>query len=98
MRIHGIPYKLGSVLRVKSSPFLYAKIADMYIYKDHKIFITYKVNVQYFNQHMRAIEVEITEEICCLFDDLYCHGVLHLKQLDMYLIEKDNRVNPSFFY
>ena len=32
-------------------------------------------------------------------DNLYCHGVLHLKQqgLDTYLIEKDNRVKPTKF-
>ena len=50
---------------------------------------------------MRAIEVEIIEDVLLfLSDDLYCHGVLHVKQqrLDMYLIEKDNRVKPTFFY
>ena len=82
-------------------PFQYAKIKNFYIYKDYKIFIAQKLNVIGSNAHIRGIQVQLVEGVL-LFrsDDLYCHGVLHLKQqgLDMYLIEKDNRVKPTFFY
>ena len=68
-------------------------------YKDHKIFTAQKLNVIGSNTHIRGIQVEIIEDVL-LFrsNDLYCHGVLHLKQqgLDTYLIEKDNRVKPTF--
>ena len=104
--MHGIHYKSGAVVRVQSYqsetfPFQYAKIKEFYVYKDHKIIFAHKLNIITSNQHMRAIEVEITEEaMLFLSDDLYCHGVLHLKQhrLNMYLVEKDNRVKPTFFY
>ena len=50
MKIHGIYYKSGAVVRVKIKsddqsdpfPFQYAKIKDFYIYQDHKIFSTQK--------------------------------------------------------
>ena len=77
------------------------KIKDFYIYKDHKIFTAQKLNVIGSNTHIRGIQVKFIEDVLLFHsDDLYCHGVLHLKQqgLDMYLIEKDNRVKPTFFY
>ena len=82
-------------------PFQYAKINAFYVYKDHKIITAQKLNVISRHQHMKAIQVEIIEEVLLfLSDDFYCHGVLHLKQhgCNMYLIEKDNRVKPAFFY
>ena len=108
IKIHGIHYKSGAVVRVavqsdqsETFPFQYAKIKDFYIYKDHKIFTAQKLNVIGSNTHIRGIQVELIEDVL-LFrsNDLYCHGVLHLKQqgLDTYLIEKDNRVKPTFFY
>ena len=68
------------------------------MYKDYKIITATKLNVISTNQHMRAIEVEIIEDVLLFVsDDLYCHEVLHLKRegLDMYLIEKDNRVHHT---
>ena len=49
IKIHGIHYKSGVVVRVtvqldqSEIPFQYAKIKDFYIYKDHKIFIVQKL-------------------------------------------------------
>ena len=103
IKIHGIHYKSGAVVCVKSYqsetfPFQYAKINAFYVYKDHKIITAQKLNVISRHQHMKAIQVEIIEEVLLfLSDDFYCHGVLHLKQYG-YLIEKDNRVKPAFFY
>ena len=82
-------------------PFQYAKIKNFYIYKDYKIFIAQKLNVIGSNSHIRGIQVELVEdELLFRSDDLYHHGVLHLKPqgLDAYLIEKDNRVKPTFFF
>ena len=107
IKIHGIHYKSGAIVRVavqsdqsETFPFHYAKIKDFYIYKDH-IFTTQKLNVIGSNTHIRGIQVELIEDVL-LFrsDDLYCHGVLNLKQqaLDTYLIEKGNRVKSTFIY
>ena len=108
IKIHGIHYKSGAVVHVtvqsdqsETFPFQYAKIKDFYIYKDHKIFIAQRLNVIGSNTHIRSIQVELIEDVLLFCsDDLYCHGVLHLKQqgLDTYLVEKDNRVKPTFFY
>ena len=98
IKIHGILYKSGAVVRVtvKSDeserfPFQYAKIKDFYIYKDHKIFTAQKLNVIASNTHIRGIQVELIEDVL-LFrsDNLYCHGVLHLKQqgLDNYVPDR----------
>ena len=94
MKIHGIHYKSGAVVRVtvqsdqsETLPFQYAKLR-IYIFI---IFIAQKLNVIGSNAHIRGIQVELIKDVL-LFrsDDLYCHGVLHLKQqgLDTYLIEK----------
>ena len=94
------------VVRVRSSesdavlPFQYAYIIDIYIYRDHKILVTNIINIIRFDPHIRAIEVAVTEDVMlCHIIDLHCHGVLHLKHqgLHTYLIEKDNRVTPTFF-
>ena len=63
--------------------------------------IKYLLNVISSNSHIRGIQVELIEdELLFRSDDLYCHGVLHLKQqgLDAYLIEKVIPVKPTFFY
>ena len=109
MKIHGIYYKSGAVVRVKiisddqsdPFPFQYAKIKDFYIYQDHKIFSTQKLHVIDTNAHIKGIQVELLEDVLLFCsDDLFSHGVLHLKQqgLEVYLIEKDNRISPTFFY
>jgi len=70
----------------------------MCTYNDHKFFVTHKLNIVAIKQHIRAIEVDITEEeSLCRFDDLYCHGVLQLGHCT-YLIEKDNRIKQSIIY
>lgn len=61
MKIHGIHYKSGAVVRVTANQkhffFNYAKIKDFYIYKDHKIFTAQKLNVIRSNTHIRGIQV-----------------------------------------
>ena len=109
VKIHGIHYKSGAVVRIKVKsddrsdlfPFQYATIKNFYIYKDHKIICAQKLHVIDTNVHIRGIQVKLLEDVL-LFrsDDLFSHGVLHLKQqgFEVYLIEKDNRINPTFFY
>jgi len=73
----------------------------IYIYRDHKVLLTSLVEVVNGDSHFRAIEVNITAQLCiCLSEDLYCHGVLHLLRcgLHTYLVDKDNRVPSSFYY
>ena len=66
MKIHGIHYKSGAVVRVtiksdqsETFPFQYAKIKDFYIYKDNKIVTAQKLNVIASNRHIRGIQVEL---------------------------------------
>ena len=107
-RKHGIEYKKGAIVHIKSTnlgdnrlPLQYAEIQGIYIYRDHKVLLTSLVEVVNGDSHFRAIEVNITAQLCiCLSEDLYCHGVLHLLRcgLHTYLVEKDNRVPSSFYY
>ena len=95
-------YKSGAVIRIKSSQskFEYAKIEDIYVYRDHKIMVTNLVQVISVNSHLRAFKINVTEKVVLYHtDQLYCHGVLHLKHQGphAYLIEKDNWVNPAIY-
>ena len=61
------------------SKFHYAQIKELYVYKDHKIMLTNKIKVVSICPHIRSIKALVTEqELLCHFDNLYCHGVLHL--------------------
>ena len=99
-------YKIGSVIRVKSQeegpvPFDYVTIHRVFVYKDYKIFMGKKVTIIKFDEHLRAIELVLTENSSLsLSTQLYSHGVLHLKQKEQryYVVEKDNWVKPSLFY
>ena len=72
-------------------PFQYARIKEIYIYKDYKIFIAQKLNVIGSNTHIRGIQVEVIKDVLLFrFDDLYCHCHLKEQGLDTYLIKKDN--------
>ena len=51
--------------------------------------------------HLCAIKVNITTQLyLCLFEELYCHGVLYPLHccIHSYLEEKDNRIPSSFYY
>ena len=102
MKIHGTLYKNGAVIRIKSSrsKFDYSRIEDIYVYRDHKIMVTSHIQVVSVNSQLRAFKINITDEVQLHHSDqLYCHGVLHLKQqgLHTYLIEKDNWVSPTIY-
>ena len=62
MRIHGVSYKNSAVVRVRSQSSNDLFPLEIYVYKDHKIFVTHKLNIMAIKQHIRAIEVDITEE------------------------------------
>ena len=107
VKIHGVLYKCGSVIRIASSdntddlPFTYAQIKKVYVHLDHKIFVTNIVKVSEFVQPLRSLNVVVTEQpLLCLSTRLYCHGVLHLKHLNnnLYLVEKDYWLKHSVFY
>ena len=102
MKIHGTLYKSGAVIRVKSSQskFDYARIKDIYVYHDHKIMVTNHIQVASVNSQLRALKINVTDEVQLYHSDqLYYHGVLHLKQqrLHTYIIEKDNWVSPTIY-
>jgi hypothetical protein len=108
VKIHGVLYKCGSIIRVTSNdntedlPFTYVQIKKVYyVHLDHKIFVTNIVQVCEFVQPLRALNIVITEQpLLCLSTRLYCHGVLHLKHHNnsLYLVEKDHWRKHSAFY
>ena len=88
LKIHGVKYSVGALVRVKTSPslenesdpFSYGQIQHMYVFNDHKIFVLRKVKVLEFVEHFRAVEVEVTNITqLCLLEDMFTHGVLHIK-------------------
>ena len=55
--------------------------------------VTSHIQVVSINSQLRAFKINVTDEVGLYHcDQLYCHGVHHLKQpgLHTYLIEKDN--------
>ena len=107
MKIYGILYKPGAIIRVKMNqvqdddvPFQYTLIKDIHIYKHHKLIIGQLIKYICCCPHIRANKVELTEQcIICCPEDLYCHGVLHLMERgsDFFLIEKDNRISAVVY-
>ena len=105
IKVHGVLYKPGAIIRVNMTeplhddiPFWYVLIKDIYIYKDHKLIIGQIVEYICCCPPIRANKVKVTEQrIVCCVEDLYCNGVLHLMERgsDYYLIEKDNRINAA---
>ena len=105
VKIHGTQYKSGAVIRTKSSQsdvsqFEYARIEEIYVYHDHKIMVTSLIQIVSIISHLRAFKINVTDQVVLYhMDQLYCHGVLHLKQRgpNTYLVEKDNWVNPIVY-
>ncbi len=101
MKILGTTYLCGAVVRVHTpvqlgttDPFVYCQIQEVYGYNDHKIFLTNVVQILSYEEHFKAVKVVITEQpLLCHVNELYCHGVLHLKPKgnDLYIVERDNR-------
>ena len=62
--------------------------------------VTNHIQVASVNSQLRALKINLTDEVRLYHSDqLYCHGILHLKQqgLYTYLIEKDNWVSPTIY-
>jgi hypothetical protein len=104
VKIHGTTYKQGSVIRISSNdeqgdlPFVYAQIVRVYVYQDFKIFVTNTLSISDFVNDLRAISVDVTSNsLVCLSSQLYCDGVLHIKQ-HAHLIEKDHWAKHTLFY
>ena len=58
------------------------------------------IQVVSINSQLRAFKINVTDEVELYYSDqLYCHGVLYLKQqgLHTYLIEKDKWVSPTIY-
>ena len=106
VKIHGVTYKQGSVIRMSNDeegdlPFVYAQIVHVYVYQDFKIFITNNLSIIDFVSNLRAISVNVTSNsLVCLSTQLYSHGVLHIKQHAhiSYLVEKDHWAKHTLFY
>ena len=102
IKIHGTRYEEGAIVRVKkpdeaepdidvNKDFVYCNIMNIYIYKDYKIFETERIHVLSFNEHLRAIEIQKTNQILwCCTDDLFCNSVIHPLAKDgcLYIIDK----------
>ena len=78
VKIHGVLYKCGSVIRIASSdntddlPFTYAQIKKVYVHLDRKIFVTNIVKVSEFVQPLRSLNVVTEQPLLCLICQLIC--------------------------
>ena len=98
MKIHGIKYENGDVVRMKKStesdglePFCYCCIRDIYVYEDEKIFNVETLNIVQYYEHCRAIEVKMTgQTLWNVYANFFCHEMLPLKKRDgrLYLVEQ----------
>ena len=69
VKVHGIKYTNGVVVRVKAQPtieengdpFIYLQIKDIYVYKDHKIFVLQVMKVVQFVEHFRAFNIQLPD-------------------------------------
>ena len=89
VKVHGIKYTNG-VVEENGDPFIYLQIKDIYVYKDHKIFVLQVMKVVQFVEHFRAFNIQLTDmTLLCLYDDFFQHGALHPKYKDgnVYIID-----------
>ena len=80
-----------------STVSVHPHIHHIYIYNDNKFMIIKLIAI---HSHIQAFKVTVTDQSTLFHtDDLYCHGVLHLKQQGphLYLVEKDNWVKPTVY-
>lgn len=98
VKIHGTKYTSGAVIRVQTppqfdpAPFLYCQVQDIYVYKDYKIFKSEVMDVVEYTENLRAVKIILTDKtLLCAYDDLFSHGVLHVKQKGQhfYIIERE---------
>ena len=91
---------MGSVVRIKNmTGFEYYIIEDIIVYQGHKILEIIQLDVCGFDEHLQAYLIKVTEfKRFCSFDNLFCHGVLHIKEKHhkLYLIERDNQGKFNF--
>ena len=70
------------------------------MYEEQNIMLIQVVKIDYAAHQLKAIRVIITDEtLFCHYNNLYCHGVLYLKQLDSscYIVERDHWNKDTFF-
>ena len=86
IQIHGVKYGNAAVIRIKTNkdgvfPFEYAMIKDIYVLEDEKVFNTNLLCVNHFTDHTKSLIVSPTgDEVVVTVQDIFCHGVLHIKQ------------------
>lgn len=91
VKIHVVLYRCGSIIRIASSdntddlPFTNVQIKKVYVHLDYEIFGTNIIRE--FVQPLRSLNVVAEQPLLCLSTRLYCHGVLHLKYNNLYLVE-----------
>lgn len=101
VQIHGIKYMCNSVIRVSTPgpmhcstlPFLYCLIQEVLVHNNIKVFVVIKLNNISFEAHLRAFKVSQTSQrLLVTIKDLFCQGVLHLKQrgVHTYVVERDH--------
>ena len=91
VKVHGIKYTNRVVVRIKAQPtieengdpFIYSQIKDIYVYKDHKIFVLQVMKVVQFVEHFRAFNIQLTDmTLLCLYDDFFFnmeHYILNIR-------------------
>ena len=69
--------------------FSYARIKEIYVHHDQKLFITSVLHVEYLSDHNKRYVLSDTLQTAT-YHDLYIHGVLHskIKNTNINLVEK----------
>ena len=96
VKIHGIKYSANAIIRITSTKdenfsFSYARIKEIYVHHDQKLFITSVLHVEYLSDHDKSYVLSDTLKTAfATYHDLYIHGVLHskIKNTNINLVEK----------
>ena len=70
--------------------FWYGQINSVYVFNDIKLFVLSKLLISCAD-HFRSLLVRHTQDVVvCVVQDLYCHGVLDVKEKNgnLFIIEK----------
>ena len=90
MKIHGIKYQAGMVVRIKKIPghIVYCQLQDIYLVKDHNIFKSEQMNVV---EYMEAIKLSFPNEIIMfVFENFTSHATLTIRCKDNEAFIVDN--------
>ena len=91
MKIHGIKYAEGVLIRVSmdTAKYVYTQVIAIYIIDEIKVFLGRIMEIKSYDSHTRSYTVSPSNSmLVATYQDLYRHGVLHLHKNR--IVEKDS--------